>query len=80
MGFLLKQDSEISRVHHRIIESQSDLLLQNLGSLIRMPYGCGEQNMVNFAPNIYILQYLKGTNQDTPESTEKLLKYMKAGQ
>ncbi|XP_042880594.1 alpha-1-inhibitor 3-like [Penaeus japonicus] len=55
------------------------LSLENLGSLIRMPYGCGEQNMVNFAPNIYILQYLKGTNQDTPEITERLIKYMKAG-
>ncbi|XP_063596628.1 alpha-2-macroglobulin-like [Penaeus indicus] len=55
------------------------LSLENLGSLIRMPYGCGEQNMVNFAPNIYILQYLKGTNQDTPESTERLLEYMKTG-
>nr|P20738.1 RecName: Full=Alpha-2-macroglobulin homolog; Short=Alpha-2-M [Pacifastacus leniusculus] len=21
-----------------------------------MPYGCGEQNMVNFAPNIFIME------------------------
>ncbi|XP_042884512.1 alpha-1-inhibitor 3-like isoform X2 [Penaeus japonicus] len=55
------------------------LSLENLGSLIRMPYGCGEQNMINFAPNIYIMQYLKATNQGTPESTEKLLRFMRTG-
>ncbi|XP_047480379.1 alpha-1-inhibitor 3-like [Penaeus chinensis] len=55
------------------------LSLENLGSLIRMPYGCGEQNMINFAPNIYIMQYLEATNQGTPESTEKLLRFMRTG-
>ncbi|XP_050717837.1 pregnancy zone protein-like isoform X3 [Eriocheir sinensis] len=55
------------------------LSLENLGSLIRMPYGCGEQNMINFAPNIYILRYLNTTRQTTPEATEKLLRYMNTG-
>ncbi|XP_071524396.1 alpha-1-inhibitor 3-like [Panulirus ornatus] len=55
------------------------LSLENLGHLIRMPYGCGEQNMVNFAPNIFIMQYLKASNQTTPESTKKLLNFMKTG-
>ncbi|KAG7168924.1 CD109 antigen-like 4, partial [Homarus americanus] len=55
------------------------LTLENLGHLIRMPYGCGEQNMVNFAPNIYIMQYLEASHQTTPESTKKLLNFMKTG-
>nr|XP_045625235.1 murinoglobulin-2-like isoform X1 [Procambarus clarkii] len=55
------------------------LSLENLGSLIRMPYGCGEQNMVNFVPNIFIMQYLKASNQTTPETTNKLLTFMKTG-
>ncbi|XP_071524049.1 alpha-1-inhibitor 3-like [Panulirus ornatus] len=55
------------------------LSLENLGHLIRMPYGCGEQNMVNFAPNIFIMQYLTASNQTTPESTEKLLNYIRKG-
>ncbi|XP_063601516.1 alpha-2-macroglobulin-like protein 1 [Penaeus indicus] len=55
------------------------LSLQKLGHLIRMPYGCGEQNMINFAPNIYIMQYLEATEQNTVESTEKLLRFMKLG-
>lgn len=31
----------------------------NLASLIQMPFGCGEQNMLNFVPNIVVLDYLK---------------------
>ncbi|XP_026273559.1 CD109 antigen isoform X2 [Frankliniella occidentalis] len=37
----------------------------NLDSLIRMPYGCGEQNMLNFVPNIVISKYLKRTRRST---------------
>uniref|UniRef100_A0A8B9Q8H8 Alpha-macroglobulin receptor-binding domain-containing protein n=1 Tax=Apteryx owenii TaxID=8824 RepID=A0A8B9Q8H8_APTOW len=37
--------------------------LQNLDHLLAMPYGCGEQNMVRFAPNIYIQQYLEKSGQ-----------------
>lgn len=33
--------------------------LENLNNLVRLPTGCGEQNMVNFAPNILVLDYLK---------------------
>nr|XP_045592650.1 pregnancy zone protein-like [Procambarus clarkii] len=55
------------------------LSLQNLGNLVRQPSGCGEQNMVNFAPNIFILQYLKATGQDTPEVTDRLVRFMTTG-
>ncbi|XP_047485551.1 alpha-1-inhibitor 3-like isoform X2 [Penaeus chinensis] len=61
---------------------EGDLLalsIQNLGSLIRMPYGCGEQNMVNFAPYVFMMQYLKATGQDAPANTEKILEFMKIG-
>ena len=27
--------------------------------LLRMPTGCGEQNMINMAPNVFILKYLQ---------------------
>lgn len=64
------------------ITAVGDLLgptLENLGSLVRMPYGCGEQNMLNFAPNIFILQYLEASNQTTPEIGDKAVEYMKQG-
>ncbi|KAI4886734.1 hypothetical protein NFI96_022087, partial [Prochilodus magdalenae] len=38
-----------------------------LKNLLAMPYGCGEQNMLRFAPNIFILQYLQSSGQLTPE-------------
>ncbi|KAK2183569.1 hypothetical protein NP493_304g01024 [Ridgeia piscesae] len=53
--------------------------IQGLGSLLRMPYGCGEQNMINFAPAIYILDYLTATDQVTPEVKDKALKVMESG-
>nr|XP_053637252.1 LOW QUALITY PROTEIN: alpha-2-macroglobulin-like [Cherax quadricarinatus] len=64
------------------VSAVGDLLgptLENLGSLVRMPYGCGEQNMLNFAPNIFILQYLDASNQSTPSVGEKAVTYMKQG-
>nr|AGJ71756.1 macroglobulin [Palaemon carinicauda] len=53
--------------------------VDNLGHLINMPYGCGEQNMLNLAPNIFIMQYLEATKQNVPEVMEKLMRYMKTG-
>ncbi|KNC22899.1 hypothetical protein FF38_00367 [Lucilia cuprina] len=41
--------------------------VENFNDLIQMPTGCGEQNMVNFAPEILILQYLKANDKLTKE-------------
>ncbi|XP_040901700.1 alpha-2-macroglobulin-like [Toxotes jaculatrix] len=53
--------------------------LKNLNGLLRMPYGCGEQNMALLAPNIYILQYLKNTQQLTPAILEKATNFLTSG-
>ena len=53
--------------------------LTNLKDLLRMPYGCGEQNMASFAPNIFVLQYFYNTNQDVSRVLEDALKYMRVG-
>ncbi|XP_046812425.1 CD109 antigen-like [Lucilia cuprina] len=37
--------------------------LENFDNLIQMPTGCGEQNMVNFAPKVLILQYLQANGR-----------------
>ena len=39
--------------------------IKGLERLIKLPTGCGEQTMSKLVPNIYILRYLKATNQDT---------------
>ncbi|XP_070684798.1 alpha-2-macroglobulin-like [Pempheris klunzingeri] len=53
--------------------------MQNLDGLLRMPYGCGEQNMALLAPNIYILQYLTNTQQLTPAIKEKASNFLTSG-
>ena len=53
--------------------------LNNLDSLLKMPYGCGEQNMLNFAPNIYVMQYLSATSQLSGDITAKATNFMEKG-
>ena len=53
--------------------------LQGLSGLVRMPMGCGEQNMVLFTPNIYVVQYLESTKQLQPSVKNKAVAFMKSG-
>ena len=53
--------------------------INGLDSLIQMPYGCGEQNMIKFAPNIYILQYLSAVGQADQDITDKATDFMLMG-
>ena len=53
--------------------------LKNIGHLVRMPTGCGEQNMVGLVPNIYLLDYLRGTNKEMVDIEQKAINYMNIG-
>lgn len=53
--------------------------ISGLDSLIQMPYGCGEQNMIHFAPNVYVLQYLSRLGRKDEEMRAKALSYMTQG-
>uniref|UniRef100_A0A8C8CH89 Alpha-2-macroglobulin-like n=1 Tax=Oncorhynchus tshawytscha TaxID=74940 RepID=A0A8C8CH89_ONCTS len=53
--------------------------LKNLDGLLQMPYGCGEQNMALLAPNIYILEYLRNTEQLTPAIRDKANTFLTSG-
>ncbi|XP_074966839.1 ovostatin-like [Phalacrocorax aristotelis] len=53
--------------------------MQNLHQLLQMPFGCGEQNMVLFAPNIYVLEYLNKTGQLSEEVKSKAIGYLVSG-
>ncbi|XP_059112905.1 pregnancy zone protein-like [Peromyscus eremicus] len=53
--------------------------MQNLQNLLQMPYGCGEQNMVLFVPNIYVLNYLNETQQLTETIKSKAISYLISG-
>ena len=52
---------------------------ENIGNLVRLPTGCGEQNMVSLVPNIYRLQSLEGTGQNYADLEEKAKEYMRIG-
>ncbi|NXS26786.1 A2ML1 protein, partial [Pomatostomus ruficeps] len=68
-----------ARVTFSVIGDIMGPALQNLDQLLSMPFGCGEQNMVQFAPNIFILQYLNRTKQLNPEIKDKALKFLTTG-
>ncbi|KAI5630560.1 alpha-2-macroglobulin-like isoform X2 [Silurus asotus] len=53
--------------------------LKHLDGLLKMPYGCGEQNIALLAPNIYILQYLENTKQLTAAIRERATGFLKSG-
>ncbi|XP_008823718.1 alpha-2-macroglobulin-like protein 1 [Nannospalax galili] len=53
--------------------------LQHLDGLIQMPSGCGEQNMIIFAPIIYVLQYLEKTGLLTEEIRSRAVGFLKIG-
>ncbi|KAK6180007.1 hypothetical protein SNE40_012232 [Patella caerulea] len=59
-----------------------DLMGPSLNSatdLLRLPYGCGEQNMIVFAPNIYVMKYTKSTGQMDSIDSESIKKFLVAG-
>ncbi|XP_041665316.1 alpha-2-macroglobulin-like [Cheilinus undulatus] len=68
-----------ARTHISVLGDILGRALKNLDGLLRMPYGCGEQNMALLAPNIYILQYLKNTQQLTPAIMEKAANFLTSG-
>ncbi|XP_036070459.1 alpha-2-macroglobulin-like protein 1 [Oryzias melastigma] len=53
--------------------------MKNLDKLLAMPYGCGEQNMLLFAPNIFILDYLKSTGQLKDSTLKTAVGYLESG-
>jgi len=53
--------------------------IDGLEGLLQMPFGCGEQNMILFAPNVFVMRYLKETGQVKPEIMAKAEKLMLTG-
>ncbi|XP_067397069.1 alpha-2-macroglobulin-like protein 1 [Emydura macquarii macquarii] len=67
------------RAHVTVLGDMMGTALQNIDRLLAMPYGCGEQNMVRFAPNIYIQQYLEKSGQLSPEIRDKAQGFLQSG-
>ncbi|XP_039994174.1 CD109 antigen-like isoform X2 [Xiphias gladius] len=67
------------RAHVALVGDILALSFSDLGSLVQMPLGCGEQNMVSFAPSIYVLQYLEKSTLDDKEIRSRAMGYMMEG-
>jgi CD109 antigen len=82
-GILQDQDVTLdTALPHGIVANSGKVLLSFTPSLVAqsisgvddllgMPYGCGEQNMMLFAPDVEILRYLKTSGQTNPEIQAK---------
>ncbi|XP_023984905.1 pregnancy zone protein-like [Physeter macrocephalus] len=68
-----------ARATHSVLGDILGSAMQNLQNLLQMPYGCGEQNMVLFAPNIYVLNYLNETGQLTEKIKSKAISHLTSG-
>lgn len=44
-----------------------------------MPLGCGEQNMIYLAPNVYVLEYLTNTKQVTSDVEARAYRFIQQG-
>ncbi|XP_014770566.1 pregnancy zone protein [Octopus bimaculoides] len=70
---------ESSRAFVSVIGDLMGPTLSGLENLVKMPYGCGEQNMVGFVPNIYVMQYLKNIDKKESPLISLATKYMEKG-
>ncbi|XP_037958081.1 CD109 antigen-like isoform X3 [Teleopsis dalmanni] len=70
-------DSEV--IDFSVIGDVLGPTLNNLDQLVRKPYGCGEQNMINFVPNILVLRYLDATNKSMPSLRDKAKGFVENG-
>ncbi|CAD6233951.1 GSCOCT00007427001.2-RA-CDS [Cotesia congregata] len=63
--------------------------LENLDNLVRLPFGCGEQNLILFVPNIHVINYLDATSSrrvdgqvtqsENPQLRQKAIRNMEKG-
>ncbi len=71
--------ADSGRVYIALTSSLLTQTIEGLEGLIQMPFGCGEQNMIVFAPDVYITKYLQESGQIKPEIMAKAEKLMITG-
>jgi CD109 antigen len=53
--------------------------LSGIEDLLKMSYGCGEQNMIGFVPNVFVSTYLTATNRLSEDIKTKVETFLEAG-
>jgi CD109 antigen len=67
------------RAYLTVTSSYLTQTIEGLEQLIQMPFGCGEQNMIVFAPDVFITRYLEASGQLKPEVMAKAEMLMLTG-
>lgn len=75
--FISVDDS--GRAYVAVTSSFLTQTIDGLEGLLQMPFGCGEQNMIVFAPDVFITKYLQESGQLKPEIMAKAEKLMITG-
>ncbi len=68
-----------ARAYLAVTASYLAQTIEGLEGLLIMPFGCGEQNMMCLAPDIFIARYLEETGQMKPEVMAKAELLMTTG-
>jgi len=71
--------ADSGRAYIAITSSFLTQTIDGLDALLQMPFGCGEQNMIVFAPDVFITKYLESSGQLKPEIMAKAEKLMITG-
>jgi len=71
--------SDSGRAYIAVTSSFLTQTIEGLDALLQMPFGCGEQNMIVFAPDVFITKYLQSSGQIKPEIMAKAEKLMITG-
>ncbi len=71
--------SDSGRAYIAVTSSFLTQTIDGLDALLQMPFGCGEQNMIVFAPDVFITKYLQSSGQVKPEIMAKAEKLMITG-
>jgi CD109 antigen len=68
-----------ARAYLAVTASYLAQTIEGLDGLLIMPFGCGEQNMMGLAPDVFIAKYLEETGQMKPEVMAKAELMMTTG-
>ncbi len=68
-----------ARAYLAVTASYLAQTIEGLEGLLVMPFGCGEQNMMGLAPDVFIARYLEETGQVKPEIMAKIELMMTTG-
>ena len=72
----------IITVHNIMIQLLADVMgptVENMHKLLRLPTGCGEQNMAKLATNVHVLSYLTNTGQLNKKRETRAKTYIAQG-